>query len=179
MLVLTRRREEAESEESYGSEPYEFWEVVGLDFRMCATHSVPSGWLLGGDLHGWQDRPASTNGGRVRPGPCWSLGALAMGQRRGRGEDGVDDALMRTRRRWTGHPRKSCEARCWPPHLVSHSQARTQEHLYSQALKPASTVCPPLSSGYDSRPPPSQFRFLSPTSYPVLKMLDLDSLPHP
>ena len=71
---------------------------------------------------------------------------------------------MMRRRRWTGHPRKSCEARCWPLHPVSHSQARTQEHPYSSVLKPASTVCPLLLSGYDSRTPPSQFRFLSPTS---------------
>jgi len=35
MLVLTRRREEAESEESYGSESCVFWEAVGLDFCMC------------------------------------------------------------------------------------------------------------------------------------------------
>jgi len=57
MLVLTRRREEAESEESYGSEPYVFWEVVGLDFRMCDLFRPFR--LLG--AHGWQERPASSN----------------------------------------------------------------------------------------------------------------------
>jgi len=44
-------------------------------------------------------------------------------------------------------------------------------------LKPASTVCPPLSSGYDSRPP-SRFRF-SLYNYPGLlccrhRLLELD-----
>jgi len=79
--------------------------------------------------------------GRVRSGLGWSLRALITRGGWLLGEDDVDDALVRTRRRWTGHPRntRSSEAPCFPaPQFASTAVCcwRRHRHLAShQCIK--------------------------------------------
>jgi len=93
-------------------------------------------------------------------------GASVLGRR---GEDDVVDALMRTRRRWTGHPRNTAQAPCFSPSTSTSIRldcslllAPSSTH---QAQEPSGGWPAPRtedclsdsinSSGYDSRPRPT------------------------